>query len=111
MLTLPLDIMANLMTAREGKAFKYLTDGTGWHLDVIDLYSHLLAMLFNGLTMTYKTVAPAVLALGALSTPTVLDLSGNGWTLQNLPLNISVPASLPSQAHLDLYAAQAIGDP
>lgn len=41
----------------------------------------------------------------------VVDLSGNDWTLQNLPLNISVPGSVPSQAHLDLYSAQVIGDP
>ena len=41
----------------------------------------------------------------------VIDLSGNDWTLQNLPLNISVPGSVPSQAHLDLYANQVIGDP
>lgn len=41
----------------------------------------------------------------------VIDLSGNDWTLENLPLNISVPGSVPSQAHLDLYAAQVIGDP
>ena len=40
-----------------------------------------------------------------------IDLSGNDWTLQNLPLNISVPGSVPSQAHLDLYAAQVIGEP
>ena len=41
----------------------------------------------------------------------VIDLSGNDWTLENLPLNISVPGSVPSQAHLDLYAAQVISDP
>ena len=41
----------------------------------------------------------------------VIDLSKNDWTLENLPLNISVPGSAPSQAHLDLYAAQVIGDP
>lgn len=40
-----------------------------------------------------------------------IDLSGNTWTLSNAELQISVPASLPSQAHLDLYAAQVIGDP
>ena len=109
--TLPFNIIANLLTALEGMAFKYLTDGTCWHLDADDLYSHILTPLFNGLTMNYKTIATSVIALGALSTQTVLDLSGNDWTLQNLPLNISVPASLPSQAHLDLYAAQVIGDP
>ena len=41
----------------------------------------------------------------------VYDLSQATWTLQNLGLNISVPGSVPSQAHLDLYAAQVIGDP
>lgn len=56
-------------------------------------------------------IVAGVIALSAMSTQTVIDLSGNDWTLQNLPLNISVPASLPSQVHLDLYAAQIIGDP
>lgn len=42
---------------------------------------------------------------------TLIDLSGSEWTLENLLLNISVPGSVPSQAHLDLYAAQVIGDP
>ena len=41
----------------------------------------------------------------------IIDLSGDGWTVQNLPLNISIPGSLPSQAHLDLLTAQVIGDP
>lgn len=41
----------------------------------------------------------------------VIDLSGASWTLENLPLNISVPGSVPSQVHLDLYAAQVIDDP
>ena len=41
----------------------------------------------------------------------IIPLSGSSWTLSNPSLNISVPAHLPSQAHLDLYAAQVIGDP
>ena len=41
----------------------------------------------------------------------VTDLSGASWTLENLPLNINVPGSVPSQVHLDLYAAQVISDP
>lgn len=41
----------------------------------------------------------------------VVDLSGTDWTLSNPELNVSVPASLPSQAHLDLYNEQVIGDP
>ena len=61
--------------------------------------------------MTWKTSLAGSISLAASSLQTVIDLCGNDWTLQNLPLNISVPASLPSQAHLDLYAAQVIGDP
>lgn len=41
----------------------------------------------------------------------VTNLSNNDWTLSNEALNISVPGSLPSQAHLDLFAAGVIGDP
>lgn len=41
----------------------------------------------------------------------VISLVGDDWTLSNLPLNISIPASLPSQAHLDLFENQVIGDP
>ncbi|KAF2145191.1 glycoside hydrolase family 2 protein [Aplosporella prunicola CBS 121167] len=41
----------------------------------------------------------------------VIDLSDSRWTLSNPSLNISVAARLPSQAHLDLYAAQKIDDP
>jgi hypothetical protein len=39
----------------------------------------------------------------------VLDLSGDGWTVSSKALNISVPGRVPSQAHLDLFAAGAIG--
>ena len=52
-----------------------------------------------------------VLLAASVTAKTVIDLSGNDWTLQNLLLNISVPGSVPSQAHLDLYASQVIGDP
>jgi beta-mannosidase len=38
----------------------------------------------------------------------VIDLSGNGWTVKNSEGNVSVPGSLPSQAHLDLFAANFI---
>ena len=53
----------------------------------------------------------ALLGLTGVISQKVIDLSGDDWTLENLPLNISVPGSVPSQAHLDLYAAQVIGDP
>ncbi|GAM42617.1 beta-mannosidase Bma2A [Talaromyces pinophilus] len=41
----------------------------------------------------------------------VIDLSGDNWTVQNAQGNVSAPASLPSQVHLDLYAAGVIPDP
>ncbi|KAL1998178.1 hypothetical protein VTN02DRAFT_6714 [Thermoascus thermophilus] len=41
----------------------------------------------------------------------VIDLSGDGWTVSNPELGISVPGKLPSQAHLDLFAAGVIDDP
>ena len=55
-------------------------------------------------------LAALFFVVGVLSQK-IIDLSGSDWTLENLPLNISVPGSVPSQAHLDLYAAQVIGDP
>jgi beta-mannosidase len=57
------------------------------------------------------------LALAALSAAlrpalaqTVVDLTGDGWTVSSKALNISVPGKLPSQVHLDLLAAKAIGE-
>lgn len=51
----------------------------------------------------------------AFNTPTtlgqtVLDLGGDGWTVSSKALNISVPGRVPSQAHLDLHAANVIGE-
>lgn len=40
----------------------------------------------------------------------VLDLSGDGWTVSSKTLNVSVPGRVPSQAHLDLLAANVIGE-
>lgn len=40
----------------------------------------------------------------------VIDLSGDGWTVSNKELGISVPGKLPSHAHLDLFAAGVIGE-
>lgn len=57
-----------------------------------------------------KVLASIFFAVSVFSQK-VIDLSGNEWTLENLPLNISVPGSVPSHAHLDLYAAQVIDDP
>lgn len=41
----------------------------------------------------------------------VVDLSGDNWTVSNKALNVSAPGHLPSQVHLDLYAANVIEDP
>lgn len=41
----------------------------------------------------------------------VTPMSTLQWTLENPSLNVSVPGNVPSQAHLDLYSAQVIGDP
>lgn len=38
----------------------------------------------------------------------VIDLSGDNWTVKNAQGNVSAPASLPSQVHLDLYGAGVI---
>jgi beta-mannosidase len=56
---------------------------------------------------------PFLLSLLTLSSSAkqILDLTNHPWTLSNAALNISVPARLPSQAHLDLFAAGVIGDP
>lgn len=48
------------------------------------------------------------LLLQAAAARQVTDLSTYSWTLQSLPLNISVPATIPSQAHLDLLASDVV---
>lgn len=51
------------------------------------------------------------LLIGSACSKSVISLAGSDWTLASKELNISCPASLPSQAHLDLQTAQIIGDP
>jgi beta-mannosidase len=53
-------------------------------------------------------VLPSSLPLGLAQN--VIDLSGDGWTVSSDALNISVPGRVPSQAHLDLFAAGVIGE-
>ncbi|KAK7911961.1 beta-mannosidase [Apiospora marii] len=45
------------------------------------------------------------------SSPGIVDLSDSKWTLSNPAIDISVPASFPSYAHIDLYANHVIGNP
>lgn len=52
-----------------------------------------------------------LLSLPFISAENVVSLVGDGWTLSNPNGSISVPAHLPSQAHLDLYAAGVIPNP
>lgn len=62
---------------------------------------------------TTSTLSSALLLGTAISqSSNVLDLSTVNWTLSS-PQNssISVPGSVPSQAHLDLFAAGVIPDP
>ena len=61
--------------------------------------------------MAVRSALTALCFVAGVLSQNVYDLTGNDWTLENLALNISVPGSVPSQAHLDLYAAQVIGDP
>jgi beta-mannosidase len=42
---------------------------------------------------------------------TVFDLSEAKWTLSNPIYGISVPGTVPSQAHLDLHSAGVVPDP
>ncbi|KAF2096417.1 putative beta-mannosidase [Rhizodiscina lignyota] len=59
-------------------------------------------------------IAPVFVALSLLqpiSSYSVYDLSNVQWTLSDPGNNVSVPGSLPSQAHLDLFKAGVIPDP
>lgn len=60
---------------------------------------------------SYVHALIGALVVTKASTQHVIDLSDSDWTVSNPGLNISVLGSWPSQAHLDLYAAQVIGDP
>lgn len=66
-------------------------------------------MLF---TVSLQVVLAAVkLLVGIATSEKVIDLSNVEWTVSSASRNISVPGSLPSQVHLDLYDAHAITDP
>lgn len=62
-------------------------------------------------TFIERIFFPFLFLAHSSSAKNVLDLTTHPWTLHNDALNISVPARLPSQAHLDLFAAGVIGDP
>lgn len=70
-------------------------------------------MLFHCFArMLYRILAAtAAMVIPPAYSQKIISLVGNDWTVSNPELNVSVPAHLPSQAHLDLYANQVIGDP
>lgn len=53
----------------------------------------------------------AATGLLSLAAAQVLDLSTAQWTLSNPAYGISIPGSVPSVAHLDLFREKVIGDP
>ena len=55
-------------------------------------------------------IAAALFFATGIFAQNIIDLSGPDWKLEN-GINVSIPASMPSQAHLDLFAAGVIDDP
>ena len=56
-------------------------------------------------------IATLLLSVPLITAENVISLVGDGWTVSNPNGSVSVPGQLPSQAHLDLYAAGVIPDP
>lgn len=70
-----------------------------------------LAALQEGmLTSYFNNLRFLVGSLTLCTAQHVIDLSGTGWTVTNPAGNVSVPGSLPSQTHLDLFAAGVISE-
>ena len=62
--------------------------------------------------MRFLRIITACALLSTAFGQTVTDLGTYRWTLINPGVNnVSVPAKVPSQAHLDLYNAGVIPDP
>ena len=57
------------------------------------------------------SVLPLLGAAWPQQPQTVFDLSEAKWTLSSSIYDISVPGTVPSQAHLDLHSAGVIPDP
>lgn len=58
----------------------------------------------------YRVISALVWACISSSAQHIVDLGDAKWTVSN-GVNATVPGKLPSQAHLDLYAAGVIDDP
>lgn len=82
------------------------------------MFSHFLTSNSLGIQITMRLSGlfqAAIFPLLGTALPegsqTVFDLSEANWTLSSSFYDISVPGSVPSQAHLDLYEAGVIPDP
>lgn len=62
------------------------------------------------LATTLRLFLPSLL-LAHAAAKNIVELSSQTWTLSNALYNISIPGKVPSHVHLDLFAAQVIGDP
>lgn len=56
-----------------------------------------------------KTLSYILLLAGVAASRNIMDLGSKNWTLTGP--NVTVPGFVPSQAHLDLFAAGVIGNP
>lgn len=82
------------------------------------MFPNLLSVFYS--LSTYTMRISSLLQTGAFqllgiasaeSSSKIFELSEAKWTLSSSIYNISVPGSVPSQVHLDLYNAGAIPDP
>lgn len=61
--------------------------------------------------LSLSSVFTASYLAASVTAQSVLDLSTFSWTVSNPSGNISIPASFPSQVHLDLYEQGVIPYP
>ena len=71
-----------------------------------------VSILYENLVMAHLRSALTASCLAAcVAAQSVLDLSSFSWHISDPAGNVSVPASFPSQAHLDLYEQGVIPYP
>jgi beta-mannosidase len=77
----------------------------------LSLYSLSSQIIMRFSELFQTALIPLLYTSSALTAQKVLDLSTAKWTLSSPIYDISIPGFVPSQAHLDLYAAGVIPDP
>lgn len=78
------------------------------------LFQHLLfnlTSIVGAVVMVSPHSQTAILLSTAVAAQKVIDLSTAQWTVSNPVYNISIPGSVPSQVHLDLFREGVIPDP